>query len=141
MPKSDAFIRIQDQVLAVTAAIPRGRVATLAAIGEFLDVMPRHVAYILSRCDDGTRDGLPWHRVVANDGTLPRTRPDGLGRTQAELLTKERHVIHEGRLVLTPGRTFRPTTSNTGVRPVRRDSPEAGAQQRRTRRRPRKPAG
>jgi methylated-DNA-protein-cysteine methyltransferase-like protein len=89
MPKSPAFIRIRAQVLQVVASIPRGRVCTFQSIGAHLDVMPRHVAYILSQLDDGEKMTLPWHRVVAGDGTLgaPRFAPDG--QSQAQRLAEE----------------------------------------------------
>lgn len=89
MPKSPAFIRIRQQVLQIVASIPRGRVCTFQSIGAHLDVMPRHVAYILSQLDDGEKMTLPWHRVVAGDGALgaPRFAPDG--QSQAQRLAEE----------------------------------------------------
>jgi methylated-DNA-protein-cysteine methyltransferase-like protein len=93
MPKSAAFIRIRAQVLQIVATIPRGRVCTFQSIGAYLDVMPRHVAYILSQLDDGEKMTVPWHRVVAGSGTLgaPRFAPDG--RSQAQRLADEGVVI------------------------------------------------
>ncbi len=101
MPKSAAFIRIRAQVLQIVASIPRGRVCTFQSIGAHLDVMPRHVAYILSQLDDGEKMTLPWHRVVAGDGTLgaPRFAPDG--QSQAQRLAEEGVSI--GRNAVAPG--------------------------------------
>jgi methylated-DNA-protein-cysteine methyltransferase related protein len=48
MPKSPAFIRIKADVLKIVTAIPLSRVTTFRSIGEHFDVMPRHVAYILT---------------------------------------------------------------------------------------------
>jgi methylated-DNA-protein-cysteine methyltransferase-like protein len=89
MPRSDAFIRIKAQVLEVVAAIPEARLSTYQAIGEHLDVMPRHVAYILSQLDPASKQVYPWYRVVAADGSLgvPKRGPDG--QTQAERLASE----------------------------------------------------
>lgn len=58
-------------------------------MGAHLDVMPRHVAYILSQLEDEEKLLYPWHRVVAGDGSLgvPKTGPDGT--TQADLLRAE----------------------------------------------------
>jgi methylated-DNA-protein-cysteine methyltransferase related protein len=86
---SPFFARIREQVLQITAAVPEGKVCTFQSIGEYLDVMPRHVAYILSQLRDNEKFVYPWHRVVSGDATLgsPKSNPDGT--TQAELLRSE----------------------------------------------------
>ncbi len=84
MAGSAAYARIRRDVLAITAAIPPGRVVTHAAIGAHLDVVPRHVAYILAMLTAEEKDALPWHRVVGADGAIRSPRP---GTTsQASLL-------------------------------------------------------
>lgn len=89
MPKSAAFARIKADVLEIAACIPKGRVCTFQTVGQHLDVMPRHVAYILAQLDDASKMVYPWHRVVSADGSLgvPKRGPDG--KTQAELLQAE----------------------------------------------------
>jgi methylated-DNA-protein-cysteine methyltransferase-like protein len=89
MPKSPHFARIKDHVLQLTAAVPEGRICTHKSIGEYLDVMPRHVAYILSQLDDLEKIAYPWHRIVSEDGRLgtPKKNPDGM--SQAALLRSE----------------------------------------------------
>jgi methylated-DNA-protein-cysteine methyltransferase-like protein len=89
MAKSAAFARIKAQVLQVTASIPAGKVCTYQSIGAYLDVMPRHVAYILAQLDPATKFAYPWYRVVAGDGTLGVTKRGPDGATQAELLAGE----------------------------------------------------
>jgi methylated-DNA-protein-cysteine methyltransferase-like protein len=89
MPKSEAFIRIRTQVLAISATIPRGKVCTYQSIGAHLDVMPRHVAYILAQLDPASKMVHPWHRVVSGDGTLGVPKRAPTGQTQAELLAAE----------------------------------------------------
>ncbi len=98
MTGSPAFARIQAQVLQTVASIPPGRLCTYQAIGEHLDVMPRHVAYILSQLDDSSKMVYPWHRVVAADGRLgtPKQGPDG--RSQASLLQEEGIGVAAGRV-------------------------------------------
>ena len=98
MPKSDAFIRIKADVLAVVRDIPRGRVCTYARIGRHLDVMARHVAYILATLADDERAGVPWHRVVAESGALNATR-NGRGSEQlARLLAEGVEVTARGKV-------------------------------------------
>jgi methylated-DNA-protein-cysteine methyltransferase related protein len=56
--------------LAITSAIPSGRITTFLAIGEHLDVMPRHVAYILATLNEPLASVVPWHRVLPASGKL-----------------------------------------------------------------------
>jgi alkylated DNA nucleotide flippase Atl1 len=72
MPKSAAFIRIRNDVLAIVRAIPAGKLATCKAIGAHLDVMPRHVANILRMLSPQDTAVIPWHRVVSDTGPLAR---------------------------------------------------------------------
>jgi methylated-DNA-protein-cysteine methyltransferase related protein len=72
MAASAAFVRIKADVLAIAARIPPGRVATHKQIGEHLQVMPRHVAYVLATLDELGREAVPWWRVVADGGAIGR---------------------------------------------------------------------
>jgi len=87
--KSPFFSRIREQVLQLTAAVPEGHVCTYQSIGEYLDVMPRHVAYILSRLEDHEKFVYPWYRVVSADGSLGALKRNPDGSSQAELLRAE----------------------------------------------------
>ena len=89
MVGSKAFQGIKRDVLKIVAAIPKGNVVTHAAIGEFMTVMPRHVAYILSRLEDEELERVPWHRVVGKGGKLGKERRAPSGETQRELLEAE----------------------------------------------------
>jgi methylated-DNA-protein-cysteine methyltransferase related protein len=121
MAKSDAFARIHREVMQVAAAIPAGRVATFADIGAFLDVVPRQVAFLLARQNDPERESAPWYRVVGHDGRLGRPKYDAWGRSQRERLEAEGITIGTNESVLDlESRRFRPTTHNTGVRPMLR---------------------
>ena len=98
MAASPFFARIREHVLQLTAAVPEGKVCTFQSMGEHLDVMPRHVAYILSQLEDNEKFVYPWHRVVSGDGTLgsPKTNPDGT--SQADLLRAEGVLVSGNRL-------------------------------------------
>lgn len=89
MPKSKAFALIKEDILSILALIPEGRIASFKDIGEYLSVMPRHVAYILSTLEDEKKSVLPWYRAVGDKGKLgkPKFHPDG--RSQQELLEAE----------------------------------------------------
>lgn len=95
-------------MLQLTAAVPAGKVCTFQSMGEHLDVMPRHVAYILSQLDDSERLAYPWHRVVSRDGSLgsPRSNPDGT--SQADLLRAEGIVVSGRRVGVGFERVFVP---------------------------------
>lgn len=88
MPKSSNFIRIKADVLRLVAEIPHGRVTTYGTIGKELNVMARHVAYILAMLTDEEADGVAWHRVVGQDGLLNATKHRPLS-TQRVLLEVE----------------------------------------------------
>lgn len=93
MARSAAYARIKADVLRIVAAIPRGRLATHAAIGAHLDVVPRHVAYILAMLSLPEKSALPWHRVVGADGALGTPKRGADGRPQADWLRDEGHVV------------------------------------------------
>ncbi len=70
MGKSAAFLRIKTDVLTITKAIPAGKVTTYHSIGDYLYVVSRHVAYILTTLKDEEKHLVPWHRVVAKGGVI-----------------------------------------------------------------------
>lgn len=98
MAASPFFARIREHVLQLTAAVPEGKLCTFQSMGEHLDVMPRHVAYILSQLEDNEKFVYPWHRVVSADGSLgsPKSNPDGT--SQAELLRAEGVLVSGNRV-------------------------------------------
>ncbi len=69
MAKSPFFARIKADVLTIVASIPEGEVLTFRDIGAHLDVMPRHIAYILKMLDAEERAAFPADRVVAKAET------------------------------------------------------------------------
>jgi methylated-DNA-protein-cysteine methyltransferase related protein len=89
MPKSSAFIQIKEAVLAIVTEVPVGNVTTYGAIGEHLNVMARHVAYILATLTDQERAALPWHRVVGNQGAIATGKLTARHRHQIEDLQAE----------------------------------------------------
>ena len=88
MGNSPNYQRIKRDVLALTNEIPKGRVATYAVIADELQVMPRHVAYILATLDSVDAESTPWHRVVGANGLLKSTKRRSAD-AQAELLRAE----------------------------------------------------
>jgi methylated-DNA-protein-cysteine methyltransferase-like protein len=86
---SPFFARIKADVLRIVAAVPAGRVVTFADIGAHLDVMPRHIAYILATLSDIEKAALPWHRAVAADGRLGVPKSGADGAPQRALLAAE----------------------------------------------------
>ncbi|WPB86228.1 hypothetical protein [Sediminicoccus rosea] len=84
MAKSPFFARIKADVLTIVASIPEGGVVTFRDIGAHLDVMPRHVAYILKMLDAEERAAFPAGRVVAKaaDALDVAALPHGVPRQQ-----------------------------------------------------------
>lgn len=78
----------------MTSAIPSGSVATFTDIGGHIDVMPRHIAYILRMLDPVARETVPWHRVVSADGSLLAALLD----EQAARLADEGVIVAKGKV-------------------------------------------
>jgi methylated-DNA-protein-cysteine methyltransferase related protein len=89
MPKSSAFIQIKAGVIAITSNIPVARVTTYSAIGEHLNVMPRHIAYILTMLNLEEKLALPWYRVVAEKGAISLGKLTARHHTQIDYLQQE----------------------------------------------------
>jgi methylated-DNA-protein-cysteine methyltransferase related protein len=86
---SPFFARIQKDVFQIMKSVPKGALVTFKDIGAHLDVVPRHVAYILAMPDPALQSEIPWHRAIPHDGVLKTRRRSELGPTQRELLEKE----------------------------------------------------
>ncbi|WP_137181818.1 MGMT family protein [Roseomonas sp. AR75] len=86
---SPFFARIKGDVLRIVASVPSGRVVTYADVGAHLDVMPRHVAYILATLSDIEKATLPWHRAVTAGGMLGVPKSGAGGQSQRALLAAE----------------------------------------------------
>jgi methylated-DNA-protein-cysteine methyltransferase-like protein len=54
-----------------------------------MNVMARHVAYVLGRLTPEEAECLPWHRVVAAEGRISPNMPPKLAATQKRLLKAE----------------------------------------------------
>ncbi len=93
MPTSPAFIRIKANVLKIVVAIPARKLCTFHSIGEHLDVMPRHVAYILSQLSAEEKMLYPWYRVVADHGRLATIKYHADGRSQADCIRDEGLIV------------------------------------------------
>ena len=80
-----------EQIIRRVRAIPPGFVRTY---GDIDPRAPRLVGRVLAN----THDGLPWHRVVRADGSLPK------GRRQRELLLEEGILMRGDRVDLRDAR-------------------------------------
>jgi methylated-DNA-protein-cysteine methyltransferase-like protein len=125
--KSPFFARIQRDVLAIIASVPEGQLVTFAEVGAHLDVMPRHVAYLMAMLDGPERDLIPWHRAVAADGRVER-------EAQRAALAAEGHAFDpDGRVSGFLARVVAVATLPHGVAPQTRpaDAPVATKRKRR----------
>lgn len=87
MPKSEAFIKMKEDIIEITGNIPAGRVTTYSAIAEHLNIVPRHVAYILATLSHEEADIIPWQRVVADNGVV---------KTNSRGTAQKTYLEHEG---------------------------------------------
>jgi methylated-DNA-protein-cysteine methyltransferase-like protein len=95
MSRSIAFEKIRSDVLGATASVPLGRVTTYALIGDHLEVMARHVSYILATLTDEEQERIPWHRVTGVGGKISTTNASR-HRVQVQRLKAEGHAIRAG---------------------------------------------
>jgi len=69
-PKSKAFARIRAEVIRLVALIPKGKFTTYGSIAVHMNVVPRHVASVLSQLTPEESAALPWHRVVGAEARI-----------------------------------------------------------------------
>jgi methylated-DNA-protein-cysteine methyltransferase related protein len=125
MPASPFFARIREHVLRLTAAVPEGKVCTYQSMGEHLDVMPRHVAYILSQLEDNEKFVYPWYRIVSSDGSLGRPKSNPDGTSQAELLRAEGIFVSGNRIATSFELVFVPAERLPSGLPKQKRTPDA----------------
>jgi methylated-DNA-protein-cysteine methyltransferase-like protein len=133
MAKSPFYARIRTDVLALTRAVPKGRVTSFASIGAHLEVMPRHVAYILATLEGEEEARTPWYRVVGEGGALGKRKENAFGISQAELLAEEGVVVAGGKILAFADRFIETGTLKSGVPPQKRpaDAPAGTPRKRR----------
>jgi methylated-DNA-protein-cysteine methyltransferase-like protein len=91
MPRkpSKAFANIRAEVLRLVALIPEGKFTTYGSIAIHMNVMARHVAFVLARLTPDEATTLPWHRVVSADARLSPNMDPALSRQQRRRLKAE----------------------------------------------------
>jgi methylated-DNA-protein-cysteine methyltransferase related protein len=136
MSGSPFFARIKRDVLMIMDAVPQGRLVTFQDVGRHLDVMPRHVAYILSQLGGAEQAATPWFRAVADNGTVANHKINDFGISQRDLLIAEGHLIPPDGRILDFGQKIAAVSDlNSGVPAQKRpeDAPVAKARKPRQR--------
>jgi methylated-DNA-protein-cysteine methyltransferase-like protein len=88
-PKSKAFARIRAEVIRLVGLIPPGKFTTYGSIAIQMNVMARHVAFVMSRLTEEESAALPWHRVVSADARISPNMDASLAREQRRRLRGE----------------------------------------------------
>jgi len=88
-PKSKAFARIRAEVIRLVGLIPAGKFTTYGSIAIHMNVMARHVAFVMSRLTEQESTELPWHRVVSADARISPNMDEDLAKVQRRRLKKE----------------------------------------------------
>jgi methylated-DNA-protein-cysteine methyltransferase related protein len=91
MPKqpSIAFARIRAEVIRLVAMIPPGKFTTYGSIAVHMNIMARHVAFVMSRLTTEESQSLPWHRVVGADARISPKMDAELAASQKKRLETE----------------------------------------------------
>src|SRR5882762_6457959 len=93
-PKSKAFARIRAEVIRLVGLIPSGKFTTYGSIAVHMNVMARHVAFVMSRLTEEEATALPWHRVVSADARISPKMEAKLAKEQRRRLRGERLKIN-----------------------------------------------
>ena len=88
-PKSQAFARIRAEVIRLVGLIPKGKFTTYGSIAVHMNVMARHVAFVMSRLTDEEAAELPWHRVVSADARISPNMEPSTAKVQRKRLREE----------------------------------------------------
>ncbi len=93
-PQSQAFIRIRAEVIRLVGLIPEGKFTTYGSIAIHMNVMARHVAFVMSRLTEEESKTLPWHRVVSAAARISPNMDAKLAATQKRRLKAEGMTIN-----------------------------------------------
>jgi methylated-DNA-protein-cysteine methyltransferase-like protein len=99
-PKSKAFARIRAEVIRLVGLIPPGKFTTYGSIAVHMNVMARHVAFVMSRLTAEESAELPWHRVVSADARISPNMDASLAREQRRRLRREGLKINAAGYIL-----------------------------------------
>jgi methylated-DNA-protein-cysteine methyltransferase-like protein len=105
-PKSRAFARIRAEVIRLVALIPPGKFTTYGSIAIHMNVMARHVAFVMSSLTEQEAAELPWHRVVSRDARLSPKMEAVLAKVQRRRLRGEGLKINGAGYIQNPDEHF-----------------------------------
>jgi methylated-DNA-protein-cysteine methyltransferase related protein len=94
-PKSAAFARIRAEVIRLVILIPKGKFTTYGSLAVHMNVMARHVAFVMSRLTEEESKRLPWHRVVSADARVSQKMDAELAKVQRTRLEAEGMSVDE----------------------------------------------
>jgi methylated-DNA-protein-cysteine methyltransferase-like protein len=106
MTKSIAFARIRAEVIRLVALIPEGKFTTYGSIAVHMNVVARHVAFVLSSLTEEEAATLPWHRVIGAEGRISPNMPPAAAKLQRARLKAEGLTIDRQGFVKDPDAHF-----------------------------------
>ena len=105
-PKSQAFARIRAEVIRLVGLIPPGKFTTYGSIAVHMNVVARHVAFVMSHLTPQQSEELPWHRVVSADARISPNMDASLAREQRRRLRREGFKINAAGYIQDPDPQF-----------------------------------
>ena len=105
-PKSKAFARIRAEVIRLVGLIPPGKFTTYGSIAIHMNVMARHVAFVMSSLTEQEASELPWHRVVSADARISPKMDVALSKLQRRRLRSEGLKINAAGYIQNPDAHF-----------------------------------
>lgn len=102
MAKSKAGTRIREEVLRLVALVPAGKFTTYGSLATHMNVVPLHVASVLSNLTQEESATLPWHRITSSDGRISPRMPPASARKQRARLRAEGMTIDDNGSIQNP---------------------------------------
>jgi len=90
---------VRDDVRRLVDLVPRGRVTTVTAIGEWMDTASERVAATIDDLATNSRAATPWHRITAAHGRIDALRDPRRIRLQAARLESDGVPVRHERVV------------------------------------------
>jgi methylated-DNA-protein-cysteine methyltransferase related protein len=89
---------LKTKIIELANQIPVGKVVNYGKIGNILGVSGQLVGFMLSGMKESEWEELPWHRVVAKDGTISSAKLRFKGDLQKRLLESEGVVVQNNQV-------------------------------------------
>jgi methylated-DNA-protein-cysteine methyltransferase-like protein len=86
------------KIYAIVSGIPYGQVASYGQIAEIVPISSARIVGFALASLNGSRENIPWHRVVNHKGQISSRHPGQMLTQQSRLLNEGIHFDAKGRI-------------------------------------------